>query len=56
MTTDAGYSRTETATHIRKAHSTYGWIMEKLIEEAGFRFLSAEYERSVYADDIAVMS
>jgi putative AdoMet-dependent methyltransferase len=33
----------EVETHIRDEHSTYAWIMEGLLERAGFRIDSAEY-------------
>lgn len=53
MESNTGYSRGETAMHIREEHSTYGWIMERLIEEAGLRLVSATYEAPVYADYLA---
>lgn len=56
MTANTGYSRAETATHLREEHSTYGWIMERLLEEAGFTIVRAAYEPPVYADYIAVKS
>jgi len=33
----------EVATHIRDEHSTFDWIMESLLERAGFRIDTAEY-------------
>lgn len=38
----------------RVEHSTFGWIMERLIEEAGFELIRAEYQSPVYADYVAV--
>ncbi len=54
MGANTGYSRAETATHLREEHSTYGWIMERLIEEAGLKINEARYEPPVYADYVAV--
>ncbi len=56
MGANTGYSRAETATHLREEHSTYGWIMERLIEEAGLKLIEARYEPPVYADYVAVKS
>jgi ubiquinone/menaquinone biosynthesis C-methylase UbiE len=53
MTAQTGYSRAEVATHVRDEHSTFGWIMEGLIERAGFRLLSVDYEMGVYARYLA---
>ncbi|MEZ5923039.1 MAG: class I SAM-dependent methyltransferase [Hyphomicrobiaceae bacterium] len=54
MGANTGYTRAETATHLREEHSTYGWIMERLIAEAGFELVSVQYESPVYADYLAV--
>jgi ubiquinone/menaquinone biosynthesis C-methylase UbiE len=53
MTAQTGYSRAEVATHVRDEHSTFDWIMEGLIERAGFRLLSADYEMGIYARYLA---
>lgn len=54
MGANTGCSRAETATHLRDEHSTYGWIMERLITEAGLDLVEARYDPPVYADYIAV--
>ncbi|MBV8568603.1 MAG: class I SAM-dependent methyltransferase [Methylobacteriaceae bacterium] len=53
MTANTGYMRADVATHVREEHSTFSWIMEGLIERAGFRLLDAEYEREVYGRYVA---
>ena len=53
MQDERGYSRQENATHVREEHSTFSWVMEGLLERAGFRILSAKYARGVYATYIA---
>lgn len=53
MLANTGYDRSTVACHLRDEHSTYGWIMEGLIKEAGFDLLSAEYSNGVYADYLA---
>lgn len=54
MLANTGYDRAAVARHIRDEHSTYGRIMEGLIEQAGLELLSAEYSNGVYADYLAV--
>ncbi|MFZ5672347.1 MAG: class I SAM-dependent methyltransferase [Pseudomonadota bacterium] len=54
MLDHTGYDRATVACHIRDEHSTYGWIMEGLIEQAGLALATAEYSDGVYADYIAV--
>ncbi len=39
---------------LRDEHSTYDWIMEGLIKQAGLQLLTAEYSNDVYADYLAV--
>ena len=43
-----GYSRDEFATHVRDEHSTFGWVIEGLIKEAGFVLEAADYTAPVY--------
>ena len=52
MTRESGYSRAEVATHVREEHSTFAWILERLITEAGFRLISREHD-GVYAEFVA---
>jgi putative AdoMet-dependent methyltransferase len=56
MLDNTGYDRATVACHIRDEHSTYGWIMEGLIKQAGFELAAAEYSNGVYADYLAVRS
>lgn len=46
---DAGGAklRDEVATHIREEYSTYDWIMDGLLERAGFRILSKDMSEGV---------
>lgn len=46
--------RATVACHLRDEHSTYGWIMEGLIRQAGLDLLAAEYSNGVYADYLAM--
>lgn len=43
-----GYSREEFAMHVRDRHSTFGWVIEGLLKEAGFVLESADYAAPVY--------
>ncbi len=52
MGRETGYSRAEVATHVREEHSTFGWILERLITEAGFRLLNRSHD-GVYATYLA---
>ena len=49
MQEERGYSRDENVTHVRDEHSTFAWVMEGLLERAGFRVQQARYARGVYA-------
>jgi 2-polyprenyl-3-methyl-5-hydroxy-6-metoxy-1,4-benzoquinol methylase len=42
------FSRDEFAMHVRDEHSTFGWVIEGLLKEAGFADVSAEYRAPVY--------
>lgn len=53
MLANTGYDRATVARHLRDEHSTYGWIMEGLIKQAGLMLVSAQYSNGVYADYIA---
>ena len=54
MSRERGYSRAESATHVRDEHSTFTWVMEGLLQRAGFRVLHTELARGVYATYRAV--
>ena len=42
------YSRDEFAMHVRDEHSTFGWVIEGLIKQAGFLLEAADYAAPVY--------
>jgi ubiquinone/menaquinone biosynthesis C-methylase UbiE len=46
----AGFTAAEFATHVRDEHSTYDWILEGLIERAGFRIDRKDRWDAIYAD------
>jgi SAM-dependent methyltransferase len=41
---DEGWTREELQTHLREEYSTYSWLLEPLLEHAGFEIAAAEYE------------
>jgi ubiquinone/menaquinone biosynthesis C-methylase UbiE len=45
----SGFSRADFEMHIRDEYSTFGWILEGLIQRAGFQITSAEYYAPTYA-------
>lgn len=48
MERETGYSRDEVATHVRDEHSTFAWVITRMIQDAGFRLLEETHE-GVYA-------
>jgi ubiquinone/menaquinone biosynthesis C-methylase UbiE len=46
---DRGWTRAELAEHVRDEHSTFTWLLEPMIERAGFDIIDTEYEASVFA-------
>ena len=38
-----GWTREELLAHVREEHSTFTWLLEPLLERAGFEVVSAEY-------------
>jgi ubiquinone/menaquinone biosynthesis C-methylase UbiE len=48
MTADAerGWTRAELAEHVREEHSTFTWLLEPMIERAGFEIADASYSPS----------
>jgi hypothetical protein len=51
----AGWTRDELRAHVRDEHSTFGWILEGMLERAGFDVEEASYDGSkIYADYVAV--
>jgi ubiquinone/menaquinone biosynthesis C-methylase UbiE len=49
MQQEHGECREESVSHVRDEHGTFAWVLEGLIERAGFRALQARYERGVFA-------
>ena len=46
-----GFDRDELETHLREEYSTFNWLLEPMIERAGFEILAAEYGTvRAYAD------
>jgi SAM-dependent methyltransferase len=43
-----GYTREDLAAHIRGEHSTFRWLLEPMLEAAGFEVLEAGFQGSVY--------
>lgn len=41
---DEGWTREELQTHVREEYSTFSWLLEPLLEHAGFEIAAAEYE------------
>jgi len=41
-----GWTRAELAEHVRDEHSTFTWLLEPMIERAGFEILDADYDAS----------
>jgi SAM-dependent methyltransferase len=46
---EEGYTAADLATHIRTEYSTYTWLLEPLLERAGFEIRDAEYASRVFA-------
>ena len=44
-----GWTRQELATHVRTEHSTFSWLLEPMIEKAGFQIRDATPSRYPYA-------
>jgi ubiquinone/menaquinone biosynthesis C-methylase UbiE len=43
---EAGWTRPELAEHVRDEHSTFTWLLEPMIERAGFDIIDAGYSAS----------
>jgi ubiquinone/menaquinone biosynthesis C-methylase UbiE len=46
---DDGWTRDELKAHLRDEHSTFNWLLEPMIERAGFEIEHAEFKGQVYA-------
>jgi hypothetical protein len=43
---ERGWTRAELAEHVRDEHSTFTWLLEPMIERAGFEITDASYTDS----------
>jgi ubiquinone/menaquinone biosynthesis C-methylase UbiE len=44
-----GWTRPELETHIREEYSTFSWLLEPMLERAGFTIQNADNDRRVYS-------
>jgi SAM-dependent methyltransferase len=44
-----GFTAADLATHVRTEHSTYTWLLEPLLQRAGFELRDAQYPSRVFA-------
>ncbi|MGI9604230.1 MAG: class I SAM-dependent methyltransferase [Acidimicrobiales bacterium] len=52
-TDGTGFTREDFETHVREEFSTYGWILEEMIERAGFEGVESNYPSRWYGEIIA---
>lgn len=45
----SGYTREDLAEHVRTEHSTFTWLLEPMIDIAGFEITDREVRRGIYA-------
>jgi ubiquinone/menaquinone biosynthesis C-methylase UbiE len=43
-----GYTAQDLAEHVRTEHSTFRWLLEPMLDAAGFDIVEADFDRSVY--------
>jgi putative AdoMet-dependent methyltransferase len=48
VTTASSWNRHEFEVHVNEEYSTYAWILEGLVQRAGFEILSADYPSPTY--------
>lgn len=46
---EEGFTAAELATHVREEYSTYGWLLEPMLERAGLAIQDADYHSPVFA-------
>ena len=51
--TGPGFTRTDFETHVREEFSTFGWVLEGLIERAGLEITEATYPSPWYGEIVA---
>jgi ubiquinone/menaquinone biosynthesis C-methylase UbiE len=50
-----GWSRNELVTHLRDEYSTFSWLLEPMLEQAGFEIQQVEFSASqIFADYVCV--
>ncbi len=49
-----GWTRAELEEHVRTEHSTFSWLLEPLLEHAGFEIRDASHRRGVYSTYVCV--
>jgi hypothetical protein len=45
-----GFSREDFESHIREKFSTYAWILEGLLDRAGFSIVTSEFPRPTHGE------
>ncbi|MEU8266300.1 class I SAM-dependent methyltransferase [Sphaerisporangium sp. NPDC049002] len=45
---ERGYTRGDYAEHLRTEHSTFRWLLEPMLEAAGFEIVDTAYHQSIY--------
>jgi 2-polyprenyl-3-methyl-5-hydroxy-6-metoxy-1,4-benzoquinol methylase len=43
-----GFSRDSVVTHMRDEHSTFGWVIERMLTDIGFTLVSADYHAPLH--------
>lgn len=51
---DDGFSHEEFEAHVREEFSTFGWIIEGLLQRTGFKIEKAEYTAPTYANYLCI--
>jgi ubiquinone/menaquinone biosynthesis C-methylase UbiE len=49
-----GWTREELETHVREEYSTFTWLLEPMIERAGFEISEVEHKGSIYSRYVCV--
>ena len=47
-TKNHGFSRDSVVTHMRDEHSTFGWVIERMLTDIGFTLVSADYHAPLH--------
>jgi SAM-dependent methyltransferase len=49
-----GWTRAELEEHVRDEHSTYSWLLEPLLEDAGLEIVEREVRGAIYASYVCI--